>query len=153
MLGGSESQFRANYVGREAGAEEAAIKRRKLALIERAANVRKVSLEARADGRGLVGLGKDGVEGGFDVAVGYATSTEFAGDAEPSLAARISVLARVIEGVAGIVEVVLFTKAGNRAIDMIFGFGAAFEILPHFVNRVCATHQGTKGGGMKLSLG
>ena len=77
--------------------------------------------------------------------VGKAASAEFTGNTETSLTSRIGVLAGVIQGVAGIVEVALFAQAGDHAINVILGFGAASEVLAHFVDRVRAAHQGAKG--------
>jgi hypothetical protein len=36
---------------------------------------------------------------------------------------------------------------------MILGFGAASEVSADFVDRMCAAHQSTKGGGVKLFFG
>ena len=111
-----------------------------------------MTLEPGADRCGFVGLREDGFEGRIDVVIGNAAGAEFAGDAETSLAAGIGVLARVVEGVAGVVEVALFAEAGDHAINVSFVFGAASEILAHFVDGVRAAHQGAKGGGVKLLL-
>ena len=78
----------------------------------------KMALEAGADGCGFVSLREDGVERGFDVAIGNAAGAELAGNAEAPLAARVGVLAGVIEGVAGVVEIVLFAQARDHAIDV-----------------------------------
>lgn len=129
------------------------MQRGEFALVERAAEVREMALEARANGRGLVRFGEDCFESGVDVAIRNAASAEFAGDAKTSLATRIGVLASVVKGVAGVVEVALFAEAGDYAVDVIFAVRTTCKILAHFVNRVRAAHEGAKGSGVKLLLG
>ncbi len=90
----------ADHVGGEASGEEAAIERGKLALVELAAKVREPVLEAGADKRGLVGLGENGIERSFDVAIRDATGAEGASDAVASLTAQPGVMTGVLEGVA-----------------------------------------------------
>jgi hypothetical protein len=67
--------------------------------------------------------------------------------------ARIGVPAGEVEGVAGIVEIILLAEARDHAVNVFFIFSAAFEILAHFVNRMRAAHQGAESGGVKLTFG
>ena len=84
---GDAFEFGADDVRREARGEEAAIERGEVALVELAAKVREPALEAGADKRGLVGLGENGIERSFDVAVRDATGAEITRDAVAPLTA------------------------------------------------------------------
>ena len=112
-----------------------------------------MAFEALADEGGFVCVGEDGIEGGFDVAVGDAASAEFSRDAESSLAAGLRVLASIIERELCVVEVILFAEARNYGCDGFFVLGAAREIFLHFVDRVGPAHQRTERGGVKLLVG
>src|SRR5579863_4820749 len=124
IFAGSKAKLGADYVRREAGAEQAAMERGKLALVERAAKMRQMALDARASGCGFVGFGEDGFQRRFDVAIGNAAGAKFAGNAEAPLTARIGVLAGEVEGVAGIVEIILLTEARDHTVDVFFIFSA-----------------------------
>jgi len=67
---GGGADFGADHIARKAGAEEARVKRREFALVERAADVREAALQARANEAGLVGFREDGFDGGVDVRSG-----------------------------------------------------------------------------------
>ena len=66
---GESAYFGADSVRREAGAEETAIQRGELALVERTVGVCEATPETRANERGFVRLGKDCVECSLDVLV------------------------------------------------------------------------------------
>jgi len=153
IAGGDAAELGADDVGGEAGAEKRAIERGELASIERAADVREAALEARADEHGFVCLGEDGVKGGFDVAVGDAARAQLAGDAKASLAAGLRVLAGVVEGVAGVVEIFMLAQPGDDGRDEFEVFGAAVEVFAHFMDGVRAAHERAERGGVKLLLG
>src|SRR5271154_7116779 len=144
IAAGDGAKFAADGVGREAGAEQASIERGDLALGEFAANVGEAALQAGADESGFVGFGKNGVKRGIDVTVRHAAGAKIARDAETSLAPGLRVLARVIERVAGVLEITSFAETGDDGCDKFGVFGAALEIFPHFVNRVSAARQGAE---------
>lgn len=123
---GDAAQLGANDVRGKAGAKQAAVKRRNLALTERAADMRKMPPEARANRRRFVRFREDGIEGGFDVAIGDSAAAQFARDAEASLAARLRVLAGVFEREASIVEITLLAKARNDGGNGLFVVSSAF---------------------------
>src|ERR1700722_17626861 len=75
---GDAAKLGTDYVGRKAGAQQAAIQGSDFALIERAAKVCETAFQARTDQRGFVRFGKDGFEGRVDVAVWDATGAKFA---------------------------------------------------------------------------
>jgi hypothetical protein len=146
------SEFSADYIGREAGAEQHAIERGDLFFVEGASEVRKATLEAVADERGLVGISEDGGERCVDVLIGNATASKLACDAETALATGLRMMTGVFEGVASIVEIVQFPQTGDHGRDEVFFFGAAFEVLLHFVNRKRAAHKSPLGGHIELVL-
>jgi len=150
---GDALELGANDVRREARGEEAAIERRELALVELAAKVREPALEAGADERGFVGLGENGIECGFDVAVGHAAAAEVASDAVASLTAQPSVVTGELEGITCVVEIIQLTEARDHGGNQVFVFGAALEVLLHLVDRVCTAHQGALCGHVELVLG
>jgi hypothetical protein len=153
IAGGDAAEFGADDIGGEAGAKKRAVEGSELALIERAADMREAALEARADERGFVRFGEDGVERGFDVAVGNAAGAQFARDAKTPLAARLRVRASVVEGVAGVVEIVVLAQPGDDGRNEFGIFGAAAEVFAHFMDGVRAAHERAQGGGVKLLLG
>ena len=131
---GNAAQFGADDVRGKTGAEKAAIQRSDLLLPEGAANVREVALEARPDGCRFIRFGKDGVQCGVDVAIGYAARAQLARNAEASLAARVRVLVGKFESVARIIEIIAFTQLRDHRRDHVIVFGAAIEIFAHLVN-------------------
>jgi hypothetical protein len=128
------AELGADYVGGKAGAEESAIEGGEFFFVDGAAKLGELALETGADKRGFVGIGEGGGESGFDVAVGDAASAEFAGDPETPLAAGLGVMAGEFAGVAGVVEVIVFAEARDDGRDEVFIFGAALEVLLHFVD-------------------
>jgi len=143
---GDTFELGANDVRRKPRGEEAAVERSEFALVELAAKVREPALEAGADERGFVGLRENGVERGFDVAVGDAAAAEVASDAIASLTAHPGVVTGEFEGVARVVEIIQLTQARDHRGNQVFALGAAFEVLLHLVDRVRAAHQGALRG-------
>ena len=150
---GDALEFGANDVGGEARGQEAAIKRSELALVDLAANVGKPALEACADERGFVSLRENGIEGGFDVAVGDAAAAKIASDAITSLTAQPGVVTCELEGVTRVVEIIQLTQARDHGGDQVFVFSVALEVLLHLVDRMRAAHQSTLRGHFELMLG
>jgi hypothetical protein len=150
---GDPLELGANDVRREARGEEAAIERGELALVELAAKVREPALEAGPDERGFVGLGEDGVERSFDVAIRDTTGAEVTSDPVASLTAQAGVVTSVLESVARVIEIIQLTETGNHRGNQVFVFGAAVEVLLHLVNRVRAAHQGALRGHVELVFG
>ena len=146
------AELGADDVGGEAGGEKGAVERGEFFFVERAARLRELALQARADERGFVGFGENGIERGFDVAVRDAADAELAGDAETSLAAGLRVAAGIVESEFSIVEIILLSEACYDRSDEIFLLGAALEILLHFMNGVRAAHQCTQSGGVEILL-
>jgi hypothetical protein len=120
------AQLGANHVRGKAGAKQAAVKRRNLAFTERAAHVRQLPAQARANRRRFVRFREDGIECGLDVAIGHAAAAQLSRDAEASLAARLRVLARVFEREASIVEITLLAKARNDRGNGFFVVSSSF---------------------------
>ena len=147
------TEFFADNIGRETGAEEHSIERGDFLFVEGAAQVREATFEALADKYGFVGISEDGGEGGIDMFVGYATASEFACDAEAALAAGLRVVTSVFEGVASVVEVVQFAQAGDHGRDEFFFLGATLEILLHFMDREGAAHESALSGHVELVFG
>jgi hypothetical protein len=153
IIARNAAELGADDVRGKAGAQQAAIERGKLALVEGAADAGQAPLEAGANEIGFIGLGENGGEGRLDMTVGNAAGAQFAGDTKASLAAGLRVLAGVVERVAGIVEIFLLAKARDDPGNELVAFGAASEIVAHFVNRVGAPHEGAKRGGVELGFG
>jgi len=147
------AEFFANRVRGEAGAKKHAVERGDFLLVEGAAKVRESAFETRANESGFVRFGKDCGERCVDVFIGNAPATQFARDAVASLAAALCVMAGVFDGVAGIVKVVQFAKAGDDGRDELLFFCATLEILFHFMDRVIAAHEGALGGHIELVFG
>src|ERR1700735_928280 len=99
------AELGADNIRGETGAEEAAIERCDFALIERAPKMREPAFNPRANQRGFVGFGEDGLQGCVDGAAGNTARSQFTGDAKATLTAQFCVLIRVIERVAGVVEI------------------------------------------------
>lgn len=147
------AQFRADDIGGKAGAQQAAVERRDLPLVELAADMRKAALEARADRCGFVRFGERRIERSFNMAIGNAPAAKLARDAVTSLAAQLGVPMRIVEGVASIVEIIEFTKASDDRRNQIFILGAPIEILLHLVNRVRTAHQRAQSRCVQLRPG
>src|SRR5215472_5152214 len=105
------SELAKNRIRGESGAQEAAIKRCDSALIDRTSNLCKLAFDAPAKESRFVSLCEDGIESGLDVPIRDTAGTQFARDAETSLATRVGVLAGVFERVAGVIEIVLLAEA------------------------------------------
>jgi len=150
---GDAAELGANDVRGETGAEKAAIKRRDFALVERAAKMREAAFYAGADQSGFVRFGKDSLQSSFDVTVGNAAGAELARDAKASLAAQFRMLIGVIERVTGVVQVFQFAQTRDDGRNEFLVLGAAFEVLLHFVDRICAAHQGAKRRIVKFLFG
>lgn len=150
---GDAAKLGADNVRGETGAEEAAIERSDFALVESAAKMRKAAFYTRADQSGFVRFREDSLQGSFDVTVGNAARSQFARDAEASLAPQFCVLIRVVERVAGVVQIFQFAQARNDRRNGFFVFGAAVEVVLHFVDGVGAAHQGAERGGVEFLFG
>ena len=150
---GDSAELGANDVRGETGAEKAAIKRRDFALIERAAKVCQAAFYAGANQSGFVRFRKDSLHRSFDVTVGNAAGTELARNAKASLAAQFRVLIGVIERVSSVVQVFQFAQTRDDRRNEFLVLGAAFEVLLHFVNRICPAHQGAKRRIVKFLFG
>ena len=150
---GDAFQLGADYVRGETGAEKIAVEGGDFFLVEGAAEMGEAAGEARADERGFVGFGEDGIHRGFDVAVGDTACAQFASDAETSLAAKLGVLRGVVQSVLGVVEIVEFAEARDYGGDEVFIFGAALEMFFHFGDGMGAAHQGALRGHVELGFG
>ena len=124
-----------------------------MSLAERAANMREMALQARADGRGFIGLGKDGFESGVDVAVRNAAVRAVRARCGNVLGGANSRAGGRIRGRSGRRRDIVFAEARDDVEMSFLVLGATFEILAHFVDRMRAAHQGAEGGGVELRLG
>jgi hypothetical protein len=146
-------KFFADNVGGETGAEKHAVKRGDFPLVECAAQVREAALETCADEHGFVCIREHGGNRSVDVHVGNSTASKFAYYAEAALAAGLRVMPSVFEGIASVVKVIELAEAREDRRDQVFIFGAAFEVLLHFVDRIGTAHEGALGGHVELVLG
>ena len=89
----------------------------------------------------------------IDVLIGNTATSKLACDAETALATGLPVMTGIFKGVASIVEVVQFAQAGDDGRNQLLFFGAALEILLHFVDREGAAHEGALGGHIELVFG
>ena len=110
-------------------------------------------LEAGAHRRCLVRLGKDGIERGFDVAVGNAAAAQLSRDTEATLPAGLCVMANVFKRVAGVVKILLLAEARDNGGNRLLILGAAPKVIAHLVNGVRAAHQCTDSRRVQLLLG
>jgi len=136
----------------ESSAQEAAIKRRDFAFSEAAPNMGQVPLQPRADKRALVRLGKHGFERRVDVLIRHAPAAKFARNAKAPLPPRFRVLARVVERVFHIVQVLLFPQPRNHRRNKAGVFRTPSKILTHFVGGIGAPHQGANREAIQVLL-
>jgi hypothetical protein len=152
VTAGGGAQFSADYFGGEAGAQQAAIKRSKLALVERQAEMSDTAFQARAHEGGFVGFSEDGLQGGVDVTIRDAPPAKLTGDAEAALTAELRVLPGIFQGVARIVKISSFAQAGDDAADKFGNLRTTRQVVLHFVDGVCATHESAQGERVKVLL-
>ena len=122
-------------------------------MVEGAAEEFEFALDAKADG-GALGVVVAGIfNGGLDLRVRDAASSEVSGDAEFTLAADFRALTNELFGVAGVVEHAVFFEASEDDLGEQFAGGAASEEFFHFVHRVRAAHEGAEGYVVEFGFG
>ena len=87
------------------------------------------------------------------MAVWNAAGAEIARDAEFPLFADFGALASELFGVARVIELAIFLEARHDDLDEQLIVGAAAELLFHFMDRVCAAHEGAESNVVELGFG
>ncbi len=144
------AKFGTDRVGGKAGAKKGAIERGELAFVERAAHLRQAALQARPHQSALVQLLKNRRQRRFDVTVREAASAQIARDAEATLTTCLRVAARVVERVAGVVQIIVLLEPLEHRPHAGLILGAALEQLTHLVDRMRTAHQRTQRDGVEL---
>lgn len=147
------TQFATDDVCGEAGAEEAAIERGELLVVDFAAEGAEFSRDALADERSFVGLLGGFFDGSFDVAVRDAAGPEVARDAELALLARFGAMTGKLLGVAGVVNVAGAFEASQDVFDQGSVFATALERFLHLMDGVSTAHEDFDGSVVKSGFG
>jgi len=153
VFGGDGFEFASDGVGREAGAEKAAVERSDFVVGDLTTGQFQFALDAKPDGGTLGGVVTGFGQYGFDVAIGYAAGAEVASDAVFALAANLGALTNELLGVAVVVNHAVFFEAGHDQLGEELVVRAAREELFHFRDGVGPAHQGALSSFIKLGFG
>src|SRR5215469_6467094 len=147
------TDFFANEVRREAGSEQRAVQRRKLALVNLSSRHSQFPFNALADQRGRIGILGSFLQRGFDVAIGNAACAKLPRDSELTLLPRFRAKAYKLFRIAGVIDQVLAFQALDDAFQPIFVFAPPRQRLLHLRDGMGASHQDLDGGIVQLRFG